>query len=68
MLPNSGCTALRINVAPDLAQKREIVLNAIEVLQRLGFVRPKFALISATEAVSPSVPSTVPRPAARMAP
>jgi phosphate butyryltransferase len=54
-----GVTDGGLNVAPDLAQKKQIVQNAIEVLRALGIARPKIALLSATEAVSPSVPSTV---------
>ncbi len=54
-----GITDGGLNVAPDLAQKKQIVLNAIEVLRCAGIVRPKIAILSATEAVSPSVPSTV---------
>jgi phosphate butyryltransferase len=48
-----------LNVAPDLDQKRQIIYNAIDVLRALGVARPKIALMSATEAVSPAVPSTV---------
>jgi phosphate butyryltransferase len=54
-----GITDGGLNVAPDLAQKKQIVLNAIEVLRRVGIARPKIAILSATEAVSSSVPSTV---------
>ena len=48
-----------LNVLPDLKAKREIVLNAIEALCKIGIERPKIAIMSATEAVSDSVPSTV---------
>jgi phosphate butyryltransferase len=48
-----------LNVAPNLEQKNEIVQNAIEVMRSLGLARPKIALMSATEAVSESVPSSV---------
>lgn len=48
-----------LNVAPNLDQKKQIVANAIEVLHVLGNPRPKVAILSATEAVSESVPSTV---------
>ncbi|HVP53688.1 MAG TPA: phosphate acyltransferase [Candidatus Eisenbacteria bacterium] len=47
-----------LNIAPTLEQKREIVLNAIAVMRCLGLRRPKIAIMSATEAVSKSVPST----------
>jgi phosphate butyryltransferase len=48
-----------LNVAPTLAQKREIVMNAVEVLHAIGITRPKIAIMSATEAVSEGIPSTV---------
>jgi phosphate butyryltransferase len=48
-----------INVAPTLEQKAQITRNGIAVLHRLGIPRPKVAILSATEVVSPSVPSTV---------
>jgi phosphate butyryltransferase len=48
-----------INVAPGFEQKQQIILNAIEAMHALGFARPKIAVMSATEAVSESVPSTV---------
>ena len=48
-----------LNVSPNLEQKRHIVQNAIEVMRSLGLARPKIALMSATEAVSESVPSSV---------
>ena len=53
-----GMTDGGLNVAPNLDQKRQIVENAIEVMRCLGLRRPKIAIMSATEAVSPSVPST----------
>ena len=53
-----GITDGGLNVLPTLEQKHEIVRNAIEVMRCLGFRRPKIAIMSATEAVSPAVPST----------
>ena len=54
-----GITDGGLNVSPNLEQKRQIVQNAIEVMRSLGLARPKIALMSATEAVSESVPSSV---------
>jgi phosphate butyryltransferase len=48
-----------LNVLPKLEQKKQIVQNAIEVMRSLGLARPRIALMSATEAVSESVPSSV---------
>jgi phosphate butyryltransferase len=54
-----GITDGGLNVLPNLEQKKQIVQNAIEVMRCLGLARPKIALMSATEAVSESVPSSV---------
>lgn len=54
-----GITDGGLNVLPNLEQKKQIVQNAIEVLRCLGLGRPKIAVMSATEAVSESVPSSV---------
>jgi phosphate butyryltransferase len=54
-----GITDGGLNVCPNLEQKKQIVQNAIEVMRSLGLPRPKIALMSATEAVSESVPSSV---------
>ena len=53
-----GITDGGLNVSPNLEQKKQIVQNAIEVMRSLGLERPKIAIMSATEAVSASVPST----------
>ncbi|MGD2067040.1 MAG: phosphate acyltransferase [Gemmatimonadota bacterium] len=54
-----GVTDGGVTVAPDGDQLRQIVLNAVGVFHALGFAEPRVALLSATEAVSESVPSTV---------
>ena len=54
-----GITDGGINVAPDLDQKVQIIHNAVTVMHTLDIKRPKIALMSATEAVSESVPSTL---------
>lgn len=54
-----GVTDGGINVAPTLDQKRQIVQNAVAVFHALHYERPRVALMSATEAVTASVPSTV---------
>ncbi len=48
-----------LNVLPSLEQKKQIVLNAIEVMRCLGLACPKIALMSATEVVSESLASSV---------
>lgn len=54
-----GITDGGLVVSPTLEQKIQIVQNAIEVLHSIGLARPKIAVMSATEVVSMSVPSTV---------
>lgn len=48
-----------INIFPDLATKRDIVQNAIDLAQALGIEAPKVALLSAVETVTSKIPSTV---------
>ncbi len=54
-----GITDGGLNVAPTIEQKKQIVENAVEVMRCLGLRRPKIAIMSATEAVSESLPSSV---------
>ncbi len=48
-----------LNVAPDLAAKRDILLNGLEALGRMGLSRPNVAVMSHNEQVSDKIPSTV---------
>ena len=54
-----GMTDGGLNVLPTLDQKKEIVESAIIVMRAIGIERPKIAIMSATEAVSDRLPSTV---------
>jgi phosphate butyryltransferase len=54
-----GVTDGGLSIAPSLADKRDIVRNAVAVLHRLGFARPRIAIMSATEAVTDAMPSTL---------
>lgn len=47
-----------LNPAPDVEQKKAIIKYTVALAQALGNVRPKVALLSATEVVSPKIPST----------
>lgn len=44
---------------PDLKTKKELIINAVEVAHALGNPMPKVAVLSATEFVNPSLPSTM---------
>ncbi|AQT79836.1 hypothetical protein B1R94_11990 [Mycolicibacterium litorale] len=48
-----------INVAPSLAVKVQIACNAVDLLQALGIRRPRAAILSASEVVNMSMPSSV---------
>lgn len=52
-------TDAAVNIAPDLAAKRDIVQNAIDLFVALGLGVPKVAILSAVETVNPSIPSTI---------
>jgi phosphotransacetylase len=52
-------TDAAINIQPDLADKRDIVQNAIDLAHALGIPRPKVAILSAVETVNPKIASTV---------
>jgi phosphate butyryltransferase len=48
-----------IIVSPNLAQKVAIVQNAIDTAIELGVVRPKVAILAATEMVNPEMPANM---------
>ncbi len=52
-------TDAAINIYPDLATKRDIVQNAIELVHALAIEAPKVAILSAVETVTPKITSTV---------
>jgi phosphotransacetylase len=52
-------TDAAINISPTLADKVDIVQNAIDLAHALGVEAPKVAILSAMETVNPDVPSTV---------
>ena len=52
-------TDAAINIAPDLAIKRDIVQNAIDLAHALGINLPKVAILSAVETVNPRIASTL---------
>lgn len=54
-----GITDGGLNPAPTLAQKKQIVLNAIDLLGSMGIRRPRIAIMSAVEVVSEALPSTM---------
>lgn len=52
-------TDAAVNIAPDLAAKRDIVQNAIDLARALGVKQPKAGILSAVETVNPAIASTI---------
>ena len=52
-------TDAAINIAPGLAEKADIVRNAIDLARVIGMEMPRVAILSAVETVNPSIPSTL---------
>jgi phosphate acetyltransferase/phosphate butyryltransferase len=52
-------TDAAINIYPTIEEKVDIVQNAIELAHALGLDRPKVAILSAVETVSPKIRSTL---------
>lgn len=48
-----------VNIAPDLAAKRDIVQNAVDLARTLGVAVPRVAILSAVEMVNPAIPGTI---------
>jgi phosphate acetyltransferase len=52
-------TDAAVNIAPTLADKIDIVQNAIDLAHAVGFPEVRVAILSAMETVNPKVPSTI---------
>jgi phosphate acetyltransferase len=52
-------TDAAVNIAPTLEDKVDIIQNAIDLAHAIGIPQPMVAILSATETVNPTVPSTV---------
>jgi len=52
-------TDAAVNISPDLAAKRDIIQNAIDLHIGLGLGPPKVAILSAVETVTAKIPSTL---------
>jgi phosphotransacetylase len=48
-----------INIAPTLADKRDICQNAIDLAHWLGIPAPKVAVLAAVETINPKMPATI---------
>lgn len=52
-------TDAAMNLEPDLQQKEQIVVNAVEIARALGIDTPKVAALAALEVVNPSMQATI---------
>ena len=52
-------TDAAVNIYPTLAEKRDIVQNAIDLAHRIGIAEPRVAILSAVETVNPDIKSTI---------
>jgi phosphate acetyltransferase len=52
-------TDAAVNIAPSLAEKRDICQNAIDLLHVLGIAEPLVAVLAAVETVNPAMPATI---------
>jgi len=52
-------TDAAVNIFPDLEAKQDIVQNAIDLHLGLGLGKPRVAILSAVETVTPKIPSTI---------
>lgn len=48
-----------MNIAPNLAQKKDILVNALLALNAMGIEKPHVAILTANEKVNPKMPATV---------
>ena len=52
-------TDAAINLRPTLAQKADIIQNAIDLAQVIGVAEPKVAILAAVETINPTMPATL---------
>jgi phosphate acetyltransferase len=52
-------TDAAINIFPDLEAKRDIVQNVVDLFVELELGKPRVAILSAVETVTPKIPSTI---------
>lgn len=44
---------------PTLEQKKEIIINTVEILRNLGYTKPKVGVLAAVEKINPKMPETI---------
>lgn len=54
-----GITDVAMNIAPNLKEKAGIINNAVSYMHKIGYTKPKVAVIGAVELVNEKMPATV---------
>ncbi len=54
-----GVTDVAMNIAPNLKEKAGIINNAVNYMHKIGYSKPKVAVIGAVELVNEKMPATV---------
>jgi len=54
-----GITDAALSIYPDIKQKKDILINAVKAMLRMGFDVPKVALLAAVDQVNPKMQETV---------
>jgi phosphate acetyltransferase/phosphate butyryltransferase len=52
-------TDAALNIAPTLADKADIVRNAVDLAHAFGLARPRVAILAAVETINPHMPATI---------
>jgi phosphate butyryltransferase len=52
-------TDCAINISPDLQEKIKIIENSVGLARKLGYEKPRVAVLSAVEVVNPALPDTL---------
>ncbi len=52
-------TDCAVNVLPNLDQKKEILINGLELMKALEYKKPRIAVLASTEEVKTSMPETI---------
>jgi phosphate butyryltransferase len=54
-----GISDAAINISPNISDKKQIIVNAVDSFHRLGIEYPKVALLAAIEKINPRMQATV---------
>lgn len=52
-------TDCAMNISPTLEEKKQIIENAVDLARKLGYDKPRVAVLSALEVVNPAIPDTL---------